>query len=175
MGLFCGWCCTKTSWFFLETIRAPHRTTGGKKEACGPCSAPSPLGGSRTSGLEPVALKRPHRLELHMLDQEEARRWSGPIPKALGAAAPSRHRCSPFKAALSGCSHMISVSPSECGRALEMETSRDQDGNCSKEGRTSKHLFIRQPPNGSQIAETRPSHRVNKDVLFTCFFPLYAC
>lgn len=51
-----------------------------------------------------------------------------------------------FKAAVSGCSHMIPVSPSECGRALEMETSRDQDGNCSEEGKTSKHLFLRMSP-----------------------------
>lgn len=39
--------------------------------------------------------------------------------------------------------------------ALEMETSRDQDGNCSKEGKTRKHLFLRQPQNESQIPDCR--------------------
>lgn len=36
-----------------------------------------------------------------------------------------------------------------------METSRDQDGNCRKEGKTSKHLFLRQLQNESQIPECR--------------------
>ena len=36
-----------------------------------------------------------------------------------------------------------------------METSREQDGNCNKERKTSKQLVLRQPPNESQIPDRR--------------------
>lgn len=147
---------------------------------------------ARASGsqvLELMALKasrssdRPSWNSTHIRGEEEAME-PGRTPgcrsrqMALGVAAFSITASALFKAALSGRSHTIPVRPSECGPvALEMETSRDQDGKCSKEEKTSKHLFLRQPQNESQIPDRRnatfTSHKQRRLVYlpFSLFTP----
>lgn len=93
---------------------------------------------------------------------------------ALGVAAFSITASALFKAALSGRSHTIPVRPSECGPLhLKWKQAGIKMATAVKRRRrvnTSSSGSLRMSPR-SQIAETRPSHRINKDVLFTCFFP----